>query len=279
MAFIRDRNRTAVECRSLEEVLQAVSVAQTEHPVRRPETSDASKMKDEELLMTTLRYATKCRLVSSPLWLVSFILAAAMPASPAELRVWEASINAHTKERFIPVELWTGADWDGQKILKTVPVDGTYRHRTSTYYIKGPTDWRHPKTGETFVVYERLNPGRTKDDDKLQLFTINEDKTGLSRLFDGRPGRDTRTYSGGLKFPLGLWTEGEPKSFVYNVWDANETARAETITIKQINFAYQGTPYCLEIYWTATDRSGRKAYDRQTYIYCPGKSMVSQIQQ
>jgi hypothetical protein len=54
---------------------------------------------------------------------------------------WETSINLQTKERYIPVELWTGADWDGTKELKMAPVNGTYRHRTSTYYIKGPTDW------------------------------------------------------------------------------------------------------------------------------------------
>lgn len=35
---------------------------------------------------------------------------------------------------------------------------------------------------------------------------------------------------------------------------------------------------CLEIYWIAADRSGRKTYDRHTYFYCPGKSMVSQVQ-
>jgi hypothetical protein len=34
----------------------------------------------------------------------------------------------------------------------------------------------------------------------------------------------------------------------------------------------------LEFYWTATDRDEKRFYDRQTYIYCPGQSMVNQIQ-
>ena len=216
--------------------------------------------------------------ISLPLLLISVTALAPCPLVAADFNVWEASINSQTKERFIPVEVWTGTEWDGKKELKMPRVDGTYRHRTATYYIRGPTGWKHPVTGQTSVVYERINPGKYKDDDKSQLFTINQDQSGLGRLFDGRPGRDTRTYSGGLKFPLGLWKEDEIKSFVYKVWGTTETERTETITIKQMNFTYQGTPYCLEIYWTATDRSGRKTYDRQTYVYCPGKSMVSQIQ-
>ena len=170
----------------------------------------------------------------------------ALPSAPAvavDMKVWEESINRETKERYIPVELWSGAEWDGKKTLKMPKVEGTYRHRTATYQIKGPTDWKHPKTGQTYAVYERINPGT--DGDKWQIFTVNEDQTGLGRLFDGRPGRDARTYSGGLKFPLGLWKEGESKWFVYKVWDSRETQRTETITIKQNDFAFQGTPHCL----------------------------------
>jgi hypothetical protein len=191
-----------------------------------------------------------------------------------DLSAWKASINPETKERYIPVELWAGAEWDGKRELKMPKVDGTYRHRTSAYTIKGPTEWKHPKTGQTFVVYERVNP--SKDGDKSQIFTINDDQTGLGRLFDGRPGRDTRSYSGGLKFPLGLWKEGETKLFSYKIWDSDESQRRESITIKQIDFIFQGLPHCLEIYWTASDK--KTTYDRHTYIYCPGKNMVSQIQ-
>ena len=198
------------------------------------------------------------------------------PAVAADIKVWEESVNRETKERYIPVELWAGAEWDGQKELKMPQVDGTYRHRKATYQIKGPMEWQHPTMGQKFLVYERINPG--KDGVKWQLFTINQDKNGLGRLYDGRPGRDGRLSSGGLKFPLGLWKEGETRKFVYQVWGSREAERIESITIQQIDFVFQGSSHCLEFYWTATSRSGGTVYDRQTYIYCPGKSMVSQIQ-
>jgi hypothetical protein len=82
-------------------------------------------------------------------WLISLLilfltcikLLAVGHAAVFHPKVWEASINPQSKERYIPVELWAGADWDGKRELKMPPVDGTYRHRTSTYYIKGtPSD-------------------------------------------------------------------------------------------------------------------------------------------
>jgi hypothetical protein len=132
-----------------------------------------------------------------------------------DLNVWEIATNLETKERYIPVELWSGAEWDGNQELKMAKVNGNYRYRTSAYSIKGPTEWKHPATGQTHTIYERINP--EKSGPKWQIFVINEDRTGLGRLYDGRPNRDTRTYSGGLKFPLGLWKEGETRKFAYKV--------------------------------------------------------------
>ena len=134
-----------------------------------------------------MNYLTNWRVSFSILSSIGFLIVTAISARAVDPNVWEASINPQNKERFIPVELWTGADWNGQKELKIAPVDGTYRHRTSTYYIKGSVEWKHPVTGEISVVFERLNPGRNKDDDKLQLFTVNQDRTGLGRLFAAGP--------------------------------------------------------------------------------------------
>ena len=106
-----------------------------------------------------------------------------------------------------------GAEWDGKQELKMTKVDGNYRHNKAAYSIKGPTDWKHSATGQNHAVYERINPQRGGA--KWQLFVINEERTGLGRLYDGRPSQDTRTSSGGLKFPLGLWKEGETKKHVY----------------------------------------------------------------
>jgi len=214
---------------------------------------------------------------SLALLLMVLTAVAATSVSPADMKAWELSINSQTKERYIPVELWAGAAWDGKTELKMPPVDSTYHHRRAQYEIKGPMEWIHPLMGQTFVVYERINPGR--DGVKLQRFTINQEKSGLGRVYDARPGLGTRMFSGGLKFPLGRWKEGETRKFLYTHYEGSRVAdRAETITIKQIDFQFQQSVHCLEFYWTATDRDEKRFYDRQTYIYCPGQSMVSQIQ-
>jgi hypothetical protein len=213
---------------------------------------------------------------SLALLLTGLTVLAMTSVSAADIKVWEASINPQTKERYIPVELWAGAEWDGNRELKTPKADFTFRHR-SQYQIKGPMEWEHPVMGQTFIVYERINPGR--DGVKLQRFTINREKNGLGRVYDARPGLGTRMFSGGLKFPLGQWKEGETRKFLYKHYEGSRVAdRAETITVKQIDFQFQQSSHCLEFYWTATDRDEKRFYDRQTYIYCPGKSMVSQIQ-
>jgi hypothetical protein len=64
-------------------------------------------------------------------------------AGAVDMKGRENSTYPETKERYIPVELWAGAEWDGKKELKMPKVDGNYRHR-SQYQIKGPTEWKHP---------------------------------------------------------------------------------------------------------------------------------------
>jgi hypothetical protein len=199
------------------------------------------------------------------------------PFAAAGANPWDGATNIETRERFIPVELWAGAEWDGRRGLEMPEVDGRYRHNKAAYSIKGPVEWKHPATGQTHFVYERINPD--KGGPKWQIFAINDDRTGLGRLYDGRPNRDTRTSLGGLKFPLGLWKQGESKKLEYKIYEgARDSSRVESITIKQIDFALGNDAHCLEFYWTVTDGSEKKLYDHHTYAYCPGKSMVHEIQ-
>jgi hypothetical protein len=195
-----------------------------------------------------------------------------------DLKGWEGATNRETKERFIPVELWSGLDWDGKRELKMLQVDGRYRHGNVSYQIKGPTEWKHPNNGETYLVYERLNPGRRAGDAKWQLFAINQEQSGLGRVYDARPDLGTRTMSGGLKFPLGYWKEGETRKLTYKHYNGpKESSMVEFITVKQIDFSFIGNDHCLEFYWALTRTDERKTLDHHTYVYCPGKSMVSEI--
>lgn len=98
--------------------------------------------------------------MSLPGLLIIWVPSLSALALAFDMKAWEGSINSATKERYIPVELWAGAEWDGKKELRMPKVDGTYRHRNASYQIKGPTEWEHPSTGRKFLVYERINPGK-----------------------------------------------------------------------------------------------------------------------
>jgi hypothetical protein len=165
---------------------------------------------------------------------------------------WDSSIDAVTKTRFIPVELWTGMEWDGKRELQ------------------------HPVTGATLLVYERTNQER--DGVKSQLFAMNEEKTGLGRVYDSRTEFGVRTFSGGIKFPLGYWKQGETKQVVENRYEGSRIdSRIESITVKQLDFTYQGSPHCLEFEWVYKESRRAKIIDHQTYTYCPNKGMVKQV--
>jgi hypothetical protein len=198
-------------------------------------------------------------------------------ARAAQADPWQASIDAAKKERFIPVELWTGAQWDGGRELAMKGVDATYGYRKIVYLIKGPVEWKHPVTGATYQVYERLNPG---SGDKKQLFTVNEEKSGLGRVYDTRVQFGLRTFTGGLKFPLGVWKEGETRVYSYRHFsdkrdDQRETTRTEALTLRRIDFAYGGAQHCIDFDWKLTGE-GEKVIDRNNYIYCPGRSMAGE---
>jgi hypothetical protein len=165
-----------------------------------------------------------------------FVALVCASAFALDIKAWEDSTNPETKERYIPVELWSGAEWDGKRELKMPRVDASYRHH-STYPIKGPTDWKHPVTGQTYNVYERISP--EKGGAKWQLFAVNQEQSGLGRVYDARGQLGTRTMSGGLKFPLGYWKEGETGKFLYKHYDGSkESGGVEFITIKQIDFTF-----------------------------------------
>lgn len=188
---------------------------------------------------------------------------------------WESAIDSATNARFIPVELWTGAEWDGSKDLKMSEAEMRFGDRLNKD-IKGPTEWKHPVTGETLIVYERTNEQR--DGIKSQLFAMNEEKTGLGRVYDSRDDLGTRTFSGGLKFPLGYWKQGETKQITEKRYEAARVdTRIESITITQLDFTYRGTPHCLEFEWVYTESRRPKVIDHQTYTYCPNQGMVKQV--
>jgi hypothetical protein len=235
-----------------------------------------------------LQSAAACLLV------LSAIYAAPAGASTCsqDAAVWKQSIQG--KKRFIPIELWAGVQWDGRKELAMPSVDAEYSHinkPNSKYRITGPNPWLHPVLEKTFLVYERINP--EKNGIKFQRFTKNRNSTGLGRIYDSRPKNSSsaeieRDYlSGGLKFPIGYWQEGEEKHLRLDELDIAEphtkTAEIlESIILKRIDSTFPGVnnnvhKHCVEFRWKKINLSVVKTRDHQTYTYCPCMSMVDVI--
>jgi len=112
-------------------------------------------------------------------------------------------------------------------------------------------------------IYERHNKG------KKQLFALSSRGDGLGRVFDSRYGRDCVDE---VKFPLGLWKDGETR--VFDVSCNNGTLRRQIeLTIEKINFVYDRVPHSLQFHWVVD--GGRGPGTDMRYIYSPGRGLAS----
>ena len=182
------------------------------------------------------------------------------------------AVNKRADHRFLPVELWTGADWEGEKQLALAPVDfnfGSRGHKS----ISGPKPWKHPVTGETLQVYERIN--NTKKGIKRQLFAISENKRGLAKVYDERPNAAPRLFSTqAMMFPLGLWRKGEKQTFTFHEFiDGKPVKRTATIHIRRLSFTYKEVKYALKYDYLMHDNRGIIVF-HERFIYGPGKSLM-----
>ena len=197
-------------------------------------------------------------------WLLSVLMAtlfAVGAAYAADLSKWAASYDPATKTRFIPVELWTGSEWDGTRELRMTPASLTFgKHGEKR--IAGPMAWTRPSTGEAIQVYERVNKG------KKQLFALSSRGDGLGRVFDSRYGRDCVDE---VKFPLGLWKDGETRVFDVSCNNGRLRRRIE-LTIEKLDFVHEGVPHSLKFHWRV-DGGKRRATDMRC-VYSPGRGLV-----
>jgi hypothetical protein len=121
--------------------------------------------------------------------------------------------------------------------------------------FKGPTTWNG------IQVYERLNR------DKLQLFAIRDDRTGLGRVFDSR--YPQLGCLGEVKFPLGYWKQGEVREYQL---DCARGKRPLKVTIEEIDFVYEDVPHSLRFHWLFMEGRGRGTDMR--YVYSPLRGLV-----
>ena len=116
---------------------------------------------------------------------------------------------AYVGERFIPLELFTGGEIRSDTEIKFTKANLVFGDKKRKKII-GPEDWEHPNTGEKIKVYKRTRKGQSGL--KTQLFTITNDSQCIGRVWDSR--RGGRVIKNDCKFPLGVWKEGETRTFL-----------------------------------------------------------------
>jgi len=193
-------------------------------------------------------------LKETALLLIALCLAFAGAARAEDWSAWQRASDPAMRTRFIPVELWAGASWDGTQEIRMAAAALEFGRRGDKS-IKGPTTWNG------IQVYERLNR------DKLQRFAIRDDRTGLGRVFDSR----YPTCFGEVKFPLGRWKQGEVREYQLDC-ARSKWPQPLKVTIEEIDFVYDGVPHSLRFHWLFMEGRGRGTDMR--YVYSPLRGLV-----
>ncbi len=188
------------------------------------------------------------------------------------LSIYTISFGQKTKERFIPVELFTGANWDGKHVLTLKKVSTTScatvsgRQRAcDEYHITGPFKTEENNTKIEWANNEisyYLRTFNIRGEKVESFFTINNSRDGLVRIYDKRKRWGARTYNGlGSKFPLGYWKQGEVRTY-----NSDIPTRIEIIEL-------DGPNHSLTFRWTIGRGKGRN--DDNIYTYCPGRGFTN----
>ena len=165
-------------------------------------------------------------------------------------------------ERFIPLELFTGGDIREDKEIKFTNANLVFGEKKRKKIV-GPEDWKNPQTGETIKVYKRTRKGQNGL--KTQLFTVTNDGQCIGRVWDSR--RGGRVIKNGCKFPLGVWKEGETRSFEGS---SGGKPRKIELTILKLGKKQKDK---VKFNWKLYDGSG-KLMDDNDYTFSPGKAMT-----
>ena len=140
--------------------------------------------------------------------------------------------DCDSRTLFIPYQLWTGAEWDGDKRAACMH-ESNSRFRVngvSETTIIGPIEWHNPASGSTESVWSREKANGSK----TQYFTCHE--LGIGRVYDSRGPWIFR--SGRCKFPAGYgWQIGQRRSCLDTSIEItsivlDEEHRLESLTFK-----------------------------------------------
>ena len=169
---------------------------------------------------------------------------------------------AQANERFIPLELFTGGEIRKDKEIKFTKADLIFGEKSRKKII-GPKDWKHPYSGKTIQVYKRIR--KSQSGEKIQLFTVTNDSQCIGRVWDSR--RGGRVIKNGCKFPLGIWKEGETRTFL-----GSSGGKPRKIQLKILKLGKDQNSD-IKFNWKLYDGSG-KLMDNNDYTFSPGKAMT-----
>lgn len=200
----------------------------------------------------------------------SLLLASAVMALAAEPDAWDRAYDPATRTRFIPLQLIIGGEWNGERTI-TYPkgMFGELIDHGSIWV--GPKTWTHPRTGQSLIVYDRSRTGHGMVTD--QIFAVRTDQTAIGRVADNRFGITACDQE--AKYPLGLWTEGETRSFEYTCWYGDQPrTKTATLTIRDLDFDYGGFKHSLRLDWVLRDKGESRPLDHNIYTFAPSKGVV-----
>jgi len=189
---------------------------------------------------------------------------------------WEAATDRVAQSRFIPMQLIVPGAWDGTRRIDMPSAKGVDSEGT---VWTGPQEWRNPYTGQMLTVYDRR---RTTPREGLveQKMAVRVDGSAIGRVYDSRFGGLACDQE--AKFPLGVWKQGEVRTFDYvclttrsgQVVERRRTAR---ITIEELDYEYNGVAHSLRFAWRFSDRDSSEVLDHRTYIFSPGRGLAAHI--
>jgi len=170
---------------------------------------------------------------------------------------------SQANERFIPLELFTGGEIREDTEIKFTNANMVFGDKKRKK-ISGPEDWKNPNTGEIIKVYKRTR--KSQSEVKTQLFTITNNGQCIGRVWDSR--RGGRIIVNGCKFPLGVWKEGETRSFEGS---SGGKPRKIELTILKLGKKQNSS---IKFNWKLYNMKNGKLMDDNDYTFAPGKAMV-----
>jgi len=168
---------------------------------------------------------------------------------------------SQANERFIPLELFTGGEIRKDTEIKFTKANLVFGEKKRKKIV-GPEDWKNPNTGEVIKVYKRTR--KSQSGAKTQLFTVTNDGQCIGRVWDSR--RGGRVIKNGCKFPLGVWKEGETRTFL-----GLSGGKSRKIELKILKLGKKQKD-SVKFNWKLYDGSG-KLMDNNDYTFSPGKAM------